>query len=755
MSAIQKKPLVLIVDDERFMRHVLRDALEKGGYTVLEAESGLDALSILHQSLPDIVLLDVIMPVMDGFSTCMEIRADPLSQHLPVLMITGLEDKQTIEQAYAVGATDYIVKPINDTHLRHHIRYLLHSARLFEKLRHKEESLAHAQRIARLGNWQWLPEEDIWSGSEEAIRIFDFPASAQSPSLAMLMERVHPEDRKQFGSAIKRVLRTRQSAQFDHRLLLAHGTECHVHSQIEEDLDTGKRRRLLGTVQDITDRKRNEENERQLKYLASYDSLTDLPNRQMFQERLTQAISFAKAGEEVVGVLFANLNNFKEINALGTDAGDQALKQFARRYQKCVWHCDTAARIGGDQFAIILRHISCPEHCSLVAQRIIDALAEPFILGGEEVFLSLRLGISLFPDDGQTAETLIKNSEAAMHFGRQQGQNGYCFYSEKMNSQTRERLSLKTELRRGLDRDEFLLYYQPKFDSRTTRLTGMEALVRWQHPERGLVPPLSFIPLAEETGLIMPLGEKVLRMACRQVRHWQEMGFLPPPIAVNLSAVQFRQPNLIHEVAGILQETGMAPAELELEITESAIIEDTENAARTLRKLKDMGIRIALDDFGTGFSSLGYLKRFPVDCLKIDYSFVKNILRNPQDTAIVRAIIAIARSLNLTVIAEGVETEEQRAFLIEHGCDEIQGYLAGMPKPPADLVRFLQYPYAMAAVSATTDTPIVSPSICESMKDRADPRGCREILLPFEGKRRELVKGRILQGKRKPTDCPT
>ncbi len=702
MCAAPAKPLVLVVDDERFMRQVLRDALEEGGYFVMEAENGADALNILRNSLPDIVLLDVVMPGMDGFSVCAKLREIPHARHLPVLMVTSLEDKKTIDQAYAVGATDYIAKPINGTHLCHHVRYLLRAARLFEEVRSKEESLAHAQRIARLGNWEWLVENDAWSGSEEAARIFGVPSGASAQSLSLVLEKVHPEDRALLRAAISRVLETRQPLQIDYRLSPSGSADRYVHSQIEDDPGVnGRGRRLLGTIQDITDRRNNEENERRLKYLASYDPLTDLPNRQMFHERLEQAVDFAADKGELVGLLFADLDKFKEINSsLGTEAGDQALKDLARRLEKCIRHSDTVARIGGNLFAIILRHIGAPAHGGLVAQRIAENLAVPFVLAGGEAFLDFSIGIAIYPNDANSVEDLVKSAEIALHYAKKQGQGGYFFFSEEMNSQARERLSMKTELRRALERNEFILHYQPKFDSLTTRMTGMEALVRWEHPVRGLVPPLSFIPLAEEMGWIVPLGEKVLRMACLQHRSWHEAGFAPPRIAVNLSALQFRQSNLIEEVERILEETGVGAPWIELEITESAIMEDTENAAITLRRLKDMGIRIALDDFGTGYSSLSYLKRFPVDSLKIDYSFTHNILRNPEDTAIVRAIIAIARSLNLTVIAEGVETEEQRAFLIDHGCDELQGYLAGMPKPPADLVRFLERCSAPATSSS-------------------------------------------------------
>jgi EAL domain-containing protein (putative c-di-GMP-specific phosphodiesterase class I) len=316
-------------------------------------------------------------------------------------------------------------------------------------------------------------------------------------------------------------------------------------------------------------------------------------------------------------------------------------------------------------------------------------MASPFTVGGREFYLTLSMGIALYSDDADEAGALAKKAETAMYFAKEQGKNRYQFFSDEMNIRAHERLQLKTDLRRALERREFLLHYQAKFDSQSGALTGLEALVRWQHPELGLVPPMKFIPLAEETGLIVPLGEQVLRMACAQNRQWRERGFPPTRVAVNLSANQFRDSALLEVVGKVLAETGLAPDGLELEITESALMLDTDRAIETLRSFQNMGITIALDDFGTGYSSLSYLKRFPVDALKIDYSFVKNIFVNAEDAAIVKAIIAMARSLKMKTIAEGVETEEQRVFLREQGCDEVQGYLAGMPQPADAVERFL------------------------------------------------------------------
>jgi len=800
----------LIVDDEPFMRAILREMLEESGYGVLEAASGPEALQRVRQAAPDVVLLDIVMPGMDGFATCAELRRLPEGKHLPVLMVTGLEDAATINRAYAVGATDYLPKPVNGSLLRHHLRYVLRATRLFDELRRKEEGLAAAQRIARLGNWEWDPRARVLQSSPEALRVLGLPDPLPGAGLAPLLERVHPEDCSRVEAAIEAALASQGIFELDHRIVLPDGEIRHLHTQAQvAAAGAGRGGRLTGTVQDITERKLAEEKlllagkvfdyssemilitdgdfniidvnpaftkvtgyqrqevigsnfrgyqstchdehffrclwealvqngrwrgevwnrrrdgesfpalvsisavrnalgaathyvlvatdisklretERRLQYLAQFDPLTDLPNRLLFHDRLEQALIHATRNAGVVCILFCDLDNFKEINdTLGHQAGDAVLQEVARRLASRVRKSDTVARLGSDEFAVILRELNRNESGALVAQRFQEVLGGPFAVAGKEFDLTASVGLALYPDDGMEGEDLAKKAETAMHFAKQQGKNRYQFFSAELNSLVQERLLLKTGLRRGIERQEFLLHYQAKFDSQSGALTGLEALVRWQHPERGLVPPLQFIPLAEETGLIVPLGEQVLNLACRQNLRWRQQGFAPFRVAVNLSARQFREGALVETVERVLAETGLPPDGLELEITESAFMHDTARAAEILQRFRAMGICIALDDFGTGYSSLSYLKRFPIDVLKIDYSFVKNIFINAEDAAIVKAIIAMARSLRMKTIAEGVETEEQRVFLREQGCDEVQGYLAGMPLPAEAVARFL------------------------------------------------------------------
>jgi diguanylate cyclase (GGDEF)-like protein len=430
----------------------------------------------------------------------------------------------------------------------------------------------------------------------------------------------------------------------------------------------------------------------ELNHLAYHDALTDLPNRILFEDRLTQALAAAQRSRQTLCMMFLALDRFKKVNdTLGHAVGYRLLQEVAERLTGYVDEGETVARFEGDEFALLLTQISDTEDVVEVSQHIKEALSLPFTIDGHELFITISIGISFYPDDGKDASTLLKNAGAALERAKEQGGDNYQFYTGDMNAKALKRLALESSLRRALERKEFEVYYQPQLDTSTRQVVGMEALVRWQHPELGLVSPAEFIPLAEDTGLIVPLGEWVLRTACAQSKAWQQAGFAPLRVAVNLSARQFQQQNLPDMVIRVLQETGLNANALELELTESSIMKNAESAVKTLGELKAMGINISVDDFGTGFSSLGYLKRLPIDILKIDKSFVCDVTTNPDDAALVMAIITLAHNLRLKVIAEGVETEEQLRFLHLLRCDEWQGYLFSKPLPAAAFAElFLQ-----------------------------------------------------------------
>jgi diguanylate cyclase (GGDEF)-like protein/PAS domain S-box-containing protein len=432
------------------------------------------------------------------------------------------------------------------------------------------------------------------------------------------------------------------------------------------------------------------DSEGRLAFLAQFDSLTGLPNRALLADRFAQMIVLAKRRNASLTVLFVDLDEFKMVNdTLGHAGGDDLLKEVAVRLQACVRSGDTVARISGDEFAVILADMAKLEDAALVAQKINDRLGAAFEIRGQEVFISASIGIAAYPGDGGDAESLIGAADAAMYRAKQAGRNTFQFFTAEINQRSRSRALLGVELRRALEREEFVLYYQPKYELATRRLDGAEALIRWQHPERGLVSPMEFIPVLEETGLIVPVGEWVLQQACKDIKAWQAAGLETGPVAVNLSARQFRMQDLDARIKALVKEAGVAPALIELEITESQVMQDPDHAIRVMRSLCDAGMRIAIDDFGTGYSSLAYLTRFPVGALKIDRSFVANVNQDPSAATIVRTIIEMAHSLGFTVVAEGVETEDQATFLRLMRCERAQGYLFARPMPTADLVKLL------------------------------------------------------------------
>ncbi len=440
----------------------------------------------------------------------------------------------------------------------------------------------------------------------------------------------------------------------------------------------GRTIKYVSVFSDISSMKQTEEH---LEYLAHYDSLTNLPNRVLFRDRLKQEMHRAVRNRYIMALMYLDLDRFKDINdTLGHFAGDQLLKKFSERVLNCLRKEDTVARLGGDEFAIILPEIGSGSGAALVAQKIISIMSGSFMLERHEVFMTVSIGITLFPLDGDDIDTMLRNADMAMYLAKEQGNNKFQFYDRSMNDKTLERLSLETNLRHALAFEEFVLHYQPQVDLITGRIIGMEALIRRKETD-WLVPPSRFIPLAEETGLIVPICEWTLTKACRQSKLWQEEGLQPLRLAVNVTAGQFYQKKLIKTVEDVLKETGLNPQFLELELTERIILRDARAAIEMMHQLKDIGVYLSIDDFGTGYSSLSYLKQFPIDKLKIDISFVRDVMKDPNSASIAKAIIALAHNLNLKAIAEGVETENQLLFMLENQCDEIQGFYFSVPLP--------------------------------------------------------------------------
>ena len=445
---------------------------------------------------------------------------------------------------------------------------------------------------------------------------------------------------------------------------------------------------LIGLVRDITERKTAEQ---QIEYQAYHDALTGLANRRLFQEHLSLALALAQRRHALVAVLFLDLDHFKVINdSLGHSIGDALLRQVSNRLRGCVREGDTVARVGGDEFTIVLQEIARPDDAATVAKKVLRSIAEPIEVNGHKLYVTTSIGVTVYPQDGEDAETLLKTADAAMYRAKGEGRNTYQMATPDLSRTTQERMALESGLHQAMETGEFVVYYQPQIDLETMQLVGMEALLRWNHPERGLITPVDFIGLAEERGMILVIGDWVLREACREAKRFHDRGLKHLRVSVNISARQFRDEALLWTVESALSEAGLDPRALELEITESVAMEDVQLTMVTLSELRKSGVSIAIDDFGTGHSSLSYLKRFPIDALKIDKSFVADLPDGFEDSAIVASVIQLANGLGIRVVAEGVETAEQIEFLREHACREVQGYYFSYAVPPAEIAKLLE-----------------------------------------------------------------
>lgn len=552
-----------------------------------------------------------------------------------------------------------------------------------------ETRLKEAQRLAELGDWELDLTDNELTWSDEVYRIFERDPESQKATLDAFWTAIHPDDRGTVERTFQTAVAQHSTYDIEHRLLMPDGRIKHVRERGETRYDEqGNPLRSIGTVQDITHAKLSEE---QLSFLAHYDPLTRLPNRALLQSRLTHALEHARRHKTQLALLFLDMDHFKLINdSMGHPTGDELLLDISARIGARIREEDTLARVGGDEFIILMEQLGRPEDAATLAHELVNLLKDPFELeDGHTVYIGVSIGISLFPEDGDTATSLLKNADAAMYLAKKSGRNTYRFYTEALTMAANERLDMEAGLRRALDDGEFILHYQPQAACMNGAILGVEALVRWQPPGQAMISPLRFIPLAEETGLIVPLGDWVLRTACAQAKAWLDAGMPPLTMAVNLSPRQFRQPDLVERIKLILEETGLPPRQLELEITEGAVMEDSEQAMGVLHELKALGLSIAIDDFGTGYSSLAYLKRFAIDKLKVDQSFVRDIPADEDSMAITASIIAMAKNLHLKVLAEGVETEEQLAFLQIHGCEACQGYLFNRPLSAVDLEEWL------------------------------------------------------------------
>jgi len=657
---------------------VIQEVLQQSGFRVLTAADGKVALEMFVQAKPDVVLLDVEMPQMDGFSVCKAIRSLENEMETPVFIVTGLEDKESVQHAYDIGATDFISKPIAWPVLPHRIRYVLRASRSFNDLKGLIRAVPDLIFIVN-DTGQIL---QALSGAND-----DHDQQNLASSTASNINFYPCENDETARICIKRAIQTGVTQVYEHTL---EGFDVRLETRfVARDNST-----VLAIVRDITARKISEE---RIYNLAYYDELTTLPNRELFRQSLEKTIKIARHDAENFAVLFIDLDRFKRINdTLGHSIGDELLRSVACRLEECTRSTDfiaqgestknkdvRLARLGGDEFVIKLYGLDSEAMVGAIATRIIEALTPPFSCEGHQFVVTPSIGIALYPQDGLTSEELLMNADSAMYRAKFAGRNNYKFFSETMRTKSLHRLDLENEIRLAIESEQFELHYQPKVDISTWSIVGAESLLRWNHPERGSITPNEFIPVAEETGLIVPLGQWVLRKACEQVRIWSALKSGPIPVAVNISGHQFHADGLVEDIFGAISEAEIDARNLEIEITESVLLQNIDNTTIALKKMKEAGILLSIDDFGTGYSSLGYLKRFQIDALKIDRSFVENIHVNDDDAAICAAILAMSRQLGLTVVAEGVELEDQLEFLQRHGCDQIQGFFYS-PALPAE-----------------------------------------------------------------------
>ncbi len=690
---------VLVVDDDPSARLVMRAALRKAGYEVREAVGGHDALQKFQAEPCDMVMLDVEMPDLGGHEVCMALRAlvGPL---LPIVMVTGMDDLHSIEAAYQSGATDFISKPVNWALLGHRVHYLFRSHQAMKDLRAAEaRNEAVLNAIPDL-----LFEVDIDCRFLECrAPRSEFLVSDPADFLGKTANDILPAAAaRAYMKALHTAFEKGSSTGAQYELPLAIGSTWFELSVSRKAVLEDEKPRFIVLSREITERKNAEA---RIARLAYFDSLTGLPNRQSFLDRVDHEIAGALNAGRRLAVLFMDLDGFKSINdTMGHAAGDMLLQYTAVRLRDGLRPSDVLsrpmgtasarkddfelARLGGDEFTALILNIERPEDAAVVAKRIGESMRKPFVVEGRSVTVTTSIGIAIYPDDGSDGATLLRHADTAMYHAKQTGRDNAQSYRPVLTSQLVKRMELDSDMRAALEQGQFHLVYQPQVDAASGRIRSVEALIRWLHPLHGLIPPLDFIPRAEENGLINPMGLWVLRTACAQAVQWSQAG-TPVAVAVNLSPVQFRSPCLQQSVLDVLAQTGLAPELLELEVTESALIENADATGLVLKALSDTGIGIALDDFGTGYSSLAYLTRMPIDNIKIDKCFIDGVTGGGESGAIVRAILAMAHSLGKRVTAEGVETLEQARAMQAMACDCMQGYYFSRPVAAVDIPLLL------------------------------------------------------------------
>ncbi|VUD47726.1 Cyclic di-GMP phosphodiesterase Gmr [Thalassocella blandensis] len=799
--------LVLVVDDDEAELLMMVTTLENAGFNTLAAEDCASARRLFADYEVDIVLMDVVLPDGDGFNLTKEFvaKAKQTGRDVPIALVTGLDDVESIQIGYQCGATDFITKPVSWGTLPYRCQYLLRSSRAFLDLSVSESKTRallsslpdiifridengfvidiqagtffankeHWLNLAPGSNINCLPTEvyeavkmnieKVFTGQGQML-VLELPWVEEDGSLQHWEARIIKRDVHEVMIVMRDITQRKQQEMqmrlwakvfegSNESILIADaqlkvlsvngafeevtgfeegeilgtdalqvGIKLHTYSHIHNILailqergywqgelknrrkngedfpcwfsisqvnnTKGKPENFIITFNDITEHKNSRA---KIEFLAHHDSLTGLPNRILLNDRLDMAISFAQQNSSSLGVLFIDLDRFKNVNdSLGHAVGDEIIKDAGKRLSNIIQAGDTVSRLGGDEFVLVFPKMGDAERLADTTVKICEVLREPYLINGINLHMTPSIGIAIYPDDGLNTDALIKNADAAMYLAKERGRNNFQFYTPALNARTLDRLKLENDLRQSISQGNFSLHYQPQVEGRTGKTWGAEALVRWNHPDRGLISPTEFIPLAEETGLIIPLGEWVLKEAAQQMVYWHKNGFPDLVISVNISALQFQQPDFMEKVLNIVKEAEADPKFIELELTESVLMSDIDASVETLKSFSELGYRIAIDDFGTGFSSLNYLRHLPIHLLKIDQSFVREMNSEKASLAIVNSVISLAHSLGMDTIAEGVESEDECKVLCERGCGYIQGYYFSKPMPAEQFEAWLK-----------------------------------------------------------------
>lgn len=687
---------VLLVDDDEATRLLMKQALSQLDVAVVEADSGEHAITQFELHRPDLTLLDVSMPGMDGYTCCEQLRHLAHGYNVAIVIVTSLDQMQDIEKAFQVGATDFMTKPLKWPLFVHRVKYILKAHKTMQELSLNQNKLAKAQSMAHLVYWEWDFQSKRVDCSPDLFALFGL-AEDVIPTIRFALKRVHPEDRFRVTQAVRRAITDKKPYDIEYRVLTPDGQLKFINERTDINQDYGDWR-IVGTLHDITARKQYEQ---EITYYAYYDTLTDLPNRRLFIEKLEATISNSARDKQPFALMFVDLDHFKYINDThGHHVGDELLCQASERIQSCVRETtfiptkaieseQCVARLAGDEFTVLLEGVTQTTQLTEVADRMIQLFAIPFVIDGNPHYVSASIGVTVYPDDGYNVQTLLQHADVAMFHAKQEGRNNYQFYTESMNDFLKQRHEIESDLRKALQKEQFELVYQPQYDVATLEIRGFEALLRWRHPEKGLLTPDRFMDIAESTGLIVSIGGWVIYEACRQLDEWQKKSGCLYQVAVNLSALQFSQDCLPGQLREALDATGIPAETLELEITETAMLKDIAETIPLLFAVKKTGVKLAIDDFGTGYSSLAYLKNFPIDTLKIDRSFVQDIVFNRKDAAIAQTIVQLAQNLEIDTVAEGVETEAQLKLLERMGCHECQGFYLSRPVSVAEIEQLI------------------------------------------------------------------